>query len=261
VVWARPTRLGYSARHGRGRAGWRGNREGSGRGGRRARAAARIARRLSEAVRTGGSASLALSGGKTPLDTYEQLSRAAGVDWSKLRIFWVDERAVAPDSERSNYRAARSTLIERAHIADDRVHRMCAERPDREAAAVEYEALLRRFVGAATPGTPPSLDAIVLGMGADGHTASLFPGNSSAGVSDRLVVAVPSVGGLEPRLTFTPAVIRAARSVFVIVVGAEKRPALARAWAEAGDESDTPIRVVRSCLGAVTWIVDRAAAG
>lgn len=217
----------------------------------------RIARVLADAILAGGGATLALSGGNTPGGTYALLARSAGIDWSKVRVFWVDERAVPPGHDRSNYRAARVTLLEPARIADDHVHRMRADAPDLEAAAGEYESLLSTCVGASAE--VPSFDVVVLGMGDDGHTASLFPGEPTVGIKDCFVASVPARGAREARLTLTAPVIQAAKNVFVLVVGPEKRAALARAWAPAGDLMKTPIRLVRSCRGNVEWIVDRAA--
>lgn len=222
-------------------------------------ASGRIARRLADAILAGGSATLALSGGNTPGGTYALLARSAEIDWSKVSVFWVDERAVPPVHDRSNYGAARATLLEAAHIAGDRVHRMRADAPDLEAAAREYESLLSTWVGSSESAVP-CFDVVVLGMGDDGHTASLFPGEPTVGITDRLVVSVPSRGAREARLTLTAPVIQAAKNVFVLVVGPQKRAPLARAWAPEGDLVKTPIRLVRSCRGKVAWIVDRAAA-
>ncbi len=221
-------------------------------------ASGRIARRLADAILAGGSATLALSGGSTPGGTYALLARSAEIDWSKVRIFWVDERAVPPVHDRSNYRTSRLTLLDAAPVAEEHVHRMRAEAPDLEAAAREYESLLSTHVGGSESAVP-RFDVVVLGMGDDGHTASLFPGEPTVNITDRLVVSVPSRGAREARLTLTAPVIQAASNVFVLVVGPEKRAALARAWAPAGDLVKTPIRLVRSCRGNVEWIVDRAA--
>jgi 6-phosphogluconolactonase len=218
-----------------------------------ARAASnRLALLLGDAATRRGQATLALSGGNTPRETYALLAREAGVDWSKVRIFWVDERAVPPDSDRSNYLAARNTLLDPS--------RMPAEQPDRARAALDYEALVRAHVPAAPSGFP-SFDAMVLGMGDDGHTASLFPGEPTVAIADRAVVEVEASGGREARLTLTAPVIQSAAHVLVLVVGASKHAPLLRAWAADGDERQTPIRIVRACRGPVTWIGDRAAIG
>jgi 6-phosphogluconolactonase len=221
-------------------------------------AAARLATTLRDAVSKRGRASLALSGGNTPRDTYALLARAPDLDWSRVHVFWVDERAVGPDHERSNYRAAKTTLLEAAHVPAAQVHRMPAEDADRARAAADYEQLLRRHVTADASGVA-AFDAMVLGMGDDGHTASLFPGEPTVLVTDRWVVDVPADGAREARLTLTAPIIRASLAAFVLLVGAAKHAPLVRAWATEGDVLKTPIRIVRSCRGAVTWIGDREA--
>jgi len=223
-------------------------------------AASRMAKTLRTAIAQTGRARVALSGGNTPRDTYTELARQPGVDWTKVEIFWVDERAVPPTDERSNYRWARATLLDGAGVDAKRVHRMPAEGPDLEAAAREYEALLRAKVDLDDEGVP-AFDVVTLGVGEDGHTASLFPDEGTVDIQDRWVASVPAKGAREARLTLTPPVIEHARNVLILVVGAGKRPAIERVWAAQGDVHATPARVVRGCRGAVTWIIDRAAGG
>lgn len=223
-------------------------------------AATRLGRAVRNAVGKNGRAAIALSGGNTPRDAYTLLARESGVDWSKTRVFWVDERAVPPTDDRSNYRWAKATLVDPAGIAPDRVHRMPADAPDREAAARDYEATIRRYVELDGDGVP-AFDALVLGIGEDGHTASLFPGETTVDIHDRLVAAVPAKGTREARMTLTSLTIEHARHVFILAVGAGKRPALERVWAAQGNIHETPARVVRGCRGAVTWLIDKAAGG
>ncbi len=223
-------------------------------------AAARIAGALRAALGTSGRATLALSGGSTPRTAYALLADEAGIDWAAVDVFWVDERAVSPDDERSNYRWAREALLARVPLLPQHVHRMRAEDGDLEARAADYERALRERVELDGDGVP-SFDAMVLGVGDDGHTASLFPGETAVEVRDRLVVAVPARGSREARLTLTPLVIEHASSVFVLATGPAKTRALQRAWAETGSPGETPARLVSRCRGAVTWLVDAAAAG
>ena len=223
-------------------------------------AATRIARALRSAVGRNARAAIALSGGNTPRDAYALLAGESGIDWTKVSVFWVDERAVAPTDDRSNYRWAKSTLIDRAGIAPERVHRMPAEQPDREAAARDYERTIRQHVELDGDGVP-AFDVVVLGVGPDGHTASLFPGDPALDVHDRLVTAVDAAGDREARLTLTATAIEHARTLFILAVGAGKRPALERAWAAQGNVHETPARVVRGCRGSVTWLIDKAAGG
>jgi len=219
-------------------------------------AAARMAGALRAALEARGRASVALSGGNTPRDAYATLSKEPGIDWTKIDIFWVDERAVGPTDDRSNYRWAKATLLDAAHVPPERVHRMPSDAPDLDAAAKAYE----KAIASIAPGGAPAFDLMVLGVGDDGHTASLFPGDATVDVTDRLVTVVPAGPGREARLSLTRPVIQQARHVLVLVTGAAKRAALARAWAATGDIHETPSRIIRECRGAVTWIVDQAAA-
>ncbi len=219
-----------------------------------------MAKLLRAAIARGGRASLALSGGNTPRDAYGLLARESGLDWNKVEVFWVDERAVAPTDDRSNYRHARERLLDAAGVPAARVHRMPADAPDLPAAAREYEKSIRASLEQDGDGVP-SFDVVVLGVGDDGHTASLFPGEPTVDVHDRLVVSVPAKGSREARLTLTVPMLEHARNILILAVGAEKRPALERAWSAQGDVHETPARVVRGCRGAVTWIIDRAAGG
>lgn len=215
-------------------------------------AAARIAKALAQAVRERGRASLALSGGETPRKTYERLAREPGVPWGSVDVFFVDERAVPPDHARSNFRLAKETLLDAARVPNERVHRMAGDAGDLAAAAREYEAV----VAAHAP-----LDVVVLGVGDDAHTASLFPGEPAVDVADRKVAAVPAKGAREARLTLTPPAIVEARALFVLAVGAKKTDALERVWNVSGTRRDAPARIVREARGAVTWVIDKTAGG
>jgi 6-phosphogluconolactonase len=223
-------------------------------------AATRIARTLRSAIGKNGRATLALSGGNTPRDAYALLARESGLDWTKVHVFWVDERAVPPDNDRSNYRWAKATLLAPVGIRADRVHRMPAEAADLDAAARDYERAIRDDVVLDGDGVP-AFDAVVLGIGEDGHTASLFPGEATVDITDRLVAAVPAKGEREARLTLTAPAIEHASHVFVLAVGVAKRPALERVWSAHGDIHQTPARVLRGGRGPVVWIIDKAAGG
>jgi 6-phosphogluconolactonase len=223
-------------------------------------AATRIAKVLRTAIAKGGRATLALSGGNTPRDAYALLAHESGLDWTKVHVFWVDERAVPPTDDRSNYRWAKSTLLDGAGIASGNVHRMPADAADRDAAVRDYEKVIRARVELDADGIP-AFDAMTLGVGDDGHTASLFPGEPTVDVTDRLVAAVPPKGAREARLTLTPLAIEHARNLFILAVGAAKRGPLERAWLAQGDVHETPARVVRGCHGVVTWLIDKAAGG
>jgi 6-phosphogluconolactonase len=223
-------------------------------------AAVRVAKTIRDAIDARGGAAIALSGGETPRAAYGLLALDRSVDWSRVDVFWVDERAVPPDDDRSNYLHAKEQLIDRARIPPDRVHRMPADAKDLAAAAREYEALIRARVRPGDGGVP-AFDLVVLGIGNDGHTASLFPGDPAVRVTERLVVDVPARGAREARLTITAPVIEAARSIVVLAVGRAKNAPLESAWLAEGSEDDTPARVIRGARGAITWIIDRAAGG
>jgi 6-phosphogluconolactonase len=223
-------------------------------------AASRIARALQYALSRSPTAAVALSGGNTPRDAYALLAHEPDIDWSRVDVFWVDERAVPPTDDRSNFRWAKATLLDAAGLSPARVHRMPADAPDGDLAARDYERIIRACVEADADAIP-AFDLVVLGIGEDGHTASLFPGEPTVDVVDRLVVAVPARGAREARMTLTAPAIEHARSVLIIAVGAGKRTALERVWSIQGDLRQTPARVIRQCHGGVTWIIDKAAGG
>jgi 6-phosphogluconolactonase len=221
-------------------------------------AATRMARCIRDAVAARGRAAIALSGGNTPKPAYAKIATDPKIDWSLVDVFFVDERAVSPDSDRSNYKMVRMALLDPAKIEPKSAFRMTGEAKDLDVAAREYEALIRKHV---RPGALPAFDLLVLGVGDDGHTASLFPGRPEVEVTDRLVVSVPSHNGLEPRITLTAPVIEAARNVLVLALGKAKQGPLERVWEVSGSRSETPARIVRDVKGAITWVIDKAAGG
>jgi 6-phosphogluconolactonase len=173
------------------------------------------------------------------------LASASSIDWQRVDVFFGDERAVPPDHPDSNYLMVYRALLSRVPVPAGQVHRMKAELSDREAAAREYERSL-----------PPRLDILVLGMGADGHTASLFPG--SAALDERHRMVVPVVGPKPPaeRLTITPPVIEAARRVAVMAIGGGKAAMVARAIEGPLAPKEVPVQLARRG----SWFLDQAAA-
>lgn len=211
--------------------------------------------KAAEAMAERGRFAVALAGGSTPEATYEILARdhAGDVDWPNVHVFFGDERTVPPDHGDSNYRMAREALLDRVPFGS--VHRMRGELPPDEAAE-SYEDELREFFG----GEPPTLDLVMLGIGEDGHTASLFPETPALEVTDRIVVANPVPKLETTRLTLTAPVLNAARQVLFLVAGEGKAEALAEILEGDADPRAYPAKLVRP-PGGPTWMVDRAAAG
>ena len=212
------------------------------------RAAEWIVERTRAAVAARGSCSVALAGGGTPRATYEVLGTsalAAAVPWGAIDWFFGDERAVPFDHPDSNYRLAAESLFAGRPEALARACRMPADAADAEVAARAYGQLL-----------PDPLDVVILGMGEDGHTASLFPGSPALGERHERVAAVTGPKPPFRRMTITPPVIEAARDVLVLVAGAGKAATLARALEGPLDARSVPVQLARDR----TFIVDAAAA-
>ena len=226
-------------------------------------AASEFARRAEGCVAERGRVTVTLSGGSTPRRLYAALADPAapfrdGIPWSRVHFFWGDERHVPPDDTASNYRMAREELLARVPVPTENVHRIEAERPDAADAADAYERELVRFFAPA-PGQVPRFDLVLLGMGRDGHTASLFPGSSALEVRDRLVVAawVPKLNS--DRITLTLPVFNNAAEVTFLVSGADKAATL-RAALDPDGPDGLPCRRIRPAHGDLLWLVDRAAA-
>lgn len=215
--------------------------------------AAAAAERIAARVRAGGH--VALSGGSTPKAAH-QLVAAMGLDWSGTTLWFGDERAVGPEHEHSNYRMAKESLLDRIDGPAPVVHRIRGELGQHEAAAA-YGEELREAFGAGEP----ALDLLLLGLGPDGHTASLFPGDDALGVRDRLAVGVdvPGMAPLVPRVTLTLPVLDAAHEVVFLISGEDKAEAAARAFGDAPGP-DTPASLVAPAPGTLTVLIDHAAA-
>jgi 6-phosphogluconolactonase len=226
-----------------------------------AEAAARaIAEAAAAAVAARGHFSLVLAGGSTPRDTYTRLAAppfADSMPWDRTWAFFGDERCVPPDHAESNYRMAAESLLSKVGIAADRVYRLRGEAEDPEAAAAEYARTLATVFETRRGGLP-RFDLVLLGVGLDGHTASLFPGSPAAKEIFRTVVAVHAAAARLPqRLTLTLPTLNAAARVIFLVAGAEKAKIVKASLSEG---STSPASMVRPADGTLTWIVDRAAA-
>lgn len=216
-----------------------------------------FADRATEAIETSGRFTVALSGGSTPESTYKLLASeyAEEIDWPYVHVFFGDERGVAQDDEASNYRMARLALLD--HVPVGSVHRMKGELlPDET--AMQYEEELREFFGPL--GEPPKFDLIQLGIGEDGHTASLFPNTAALEVTDRWVAQNPVPKFETVRVTLTLPLINAAKSVSFLVAGEGKAEALKEILEGDANPRDYPAKFVQPA-GELNWIVDRAAAG
>ena len=208
-----------------------------------------LAAEIRVAVALRAACALALAGGGTPRPVYEALAERPledPVPWDRVQVFFGDERAVPPDNPESNFRMASEALLQRVPIPGPNVHRMEAEAVDADAAAARYAGLL-----------PQALDVLVLGVGADGHTASLFPGSPALRERSRRVVPATSPKPPQRRLTITPPVIAAARRIVVLAAGSDKAGPVARALKAAGTPDEVPARLARDGV----WFLDRAAAG
>lgn len=228
-----------------------------------ARGADLFALAAQEAAAARGAFTVALSGGETPRGLYRMLARRSfteKVPWRRVHLYWGDERCVPPDSERSDYRMAHETFIRDVPIPPENVHRLRGE-DDPEEAARAYEELLL-----APPARPrhtqaalPVLDLVLLGLGVDGHTASLFPHSPALAQEARL--CVPNEGeGTGPRLTLTFPVINAARRVTFVVTGAAKAGIVAEVLEGLHLPDAPPARRVAPARGLLTWLLDEAAA-
>jgi 6-phosphogluconolactonase len=214
-------------------------------------AAARIERVALETP-AGGTATIALAGGGTPRAAYQQLAGRCP-PWGRVAFFFGDERCVPPDAEGSNYGMAREALLDRIPLRPSQVHRILGELDPAEAARLAEEDLR-----ASLPGDPwPVFDLVLLGMGPDGHTASLFPGAPELDEAGRLMVPVHRPEMPQPwRVSMTMPVINAARRVLMVVGGRDKAPMVRRAIA--GDTS-LPAGRLRPA-GKLTWLVTEDAA-
>jgi len=218
-------------------------------------------RAANEAVAQRGRFTIALSGGSTPKNLHTLLATNArnSLPWDRTFFFWGDERHVPPTDPDSNYRMAEETLLSKIPVAAANVFRIPAENPDAAAAAEAYEQTLRKFF-ALQPGQFPRFDLILLGMGPDGHTASLFPGSAALQEKSRLVVANWVEKFKTNRITLTLPVLNAAYCVAFLVSGTEKAAALRAVLEGDAPGEQYPSKLVRPTDGKLIWLVDRAAA-
>jgi 6-phosphogluconolactonase len=221
-------------------------------------AAERIAGSARQAIARAGRFTWALSGGSTPRRLYTLLASARfakRVDWSHVHFFWSDERCVPPEDAESNYRMARETLLDAVKPPPENVHRILGEaEPSR--AATSYEEVLREHFHAREDASPPRFDLVLLGMGTDGHTASLFPGTAPLFDKTRWVMANHVEEISSWRVTLTPVIINAAEQIVFLVVGADKADRLKQVLQRKPDVEALPAQLIQPTHGELLWLVD-----
>lgn len=218
------------------------------------------------AIQARGEFVVALSGGSTPRQTYERLAvepLVSRVKWSRVQVVWADERCVPPDQAESNYRMAREILLDHVPVLPTNVHRIHGE-DDPAAAAALYEATMRALLK--TPAGPPQavpgarIDLVLLGLGEDGHTASLFPASVAAHEQTHWVMAACAPAAPQWRVTLTPALINAAAEVLFLVSGGAKASVVRRVLQGPRRPRDLPAQAIAPSNGRVRWYMDSAAA-
>jgi 6-phosphogluconolactonase len=226
-------------------------------------AAEEFCRAAQASVAARGLCTVALAGGSTPRRLYELLATSAyrpRVQWERIQVFWGDERMVFSDDPNSNFRTANEALLGKIPIPAGNIHRIPTEHEDPIIAARAYEDEIAHILGRPQGGGPPALDLIFLGMGADGHTASLFPYTDALNETSRWVVSnrapVPPVD----RITMTAPIINAARRVIFLVAGSDKAHALAQVLEGPSDAYRFPAQLIHPESGYPVWLVDLAAA-
>jgi len=201
---------------------------------------------------------VALSGGGTPIPVYREMGIAGNtkqLPWSDIHLFWGDERHVPPDHEKSNFKMVKEQLLDQIPIPEDNVHRVPAEMEARMA-AFSYEEVLRGFFD----GERPQFDLVFLGLGEDGHTASLFPHSAGLNEEERWFIANFSPQKEEWRLTLTKNAINSARNIVVLVRGRSKATMMAEVLTGPVEPEDKPIQLISPEDGNLIWILDREAA-
>ncbi len=224
-------------------------------------AAEEVIQTATDAVAKRGRFTIALSGGSTPKNLYTLIAAnaSASLPWAQMFFFWGDERHVPPDDPDSNYRVAKETLLSKVPIPPSNIFPIPAENPDAATAAEAYEKTLRKFFALA-PDEFPRFDLILLGMGPDGHTASLFPETAALQEKSRLVVDNWVEKLKTSRITLTLPVLNAARRVAFLVSGSDKAEVLHEVLEGNAPAEKYPSKLVRPANGKLIWLIDRAAA-
>ena len=218
------------------------------------RSQALVLDKIQAAIASRGQCSIALAGGSTPKPLYEALAKQ-NLPWDKIHIFWGDERYVAPNHPDSNQLMARQAWLDKIEIPESNIHPMPTDSKDPEIDAQRYELVIRKLFTVST-GAFPRFDIILLGMGDDGHTASLFPHTTVLNETQK-AIAVGNKDG-QPRITFTVPLLNQARCILFLVAGANKQAALEQVFAAQGDAMTYPSRLINP-EGELWWLLDRDA--
>lgn len=218
-----------------------------------------IVRIGSAAIQTRGLFTIALSGGSTPKKLYALLAEEKRLNWHQTHFFFGDERHVSPDSEKSNFRMANETLFSKIDVPPQNIHRFYAEEPNARIAAEKMENDLREFFGLAE-GEFSQFDLILLGMGADAHTASLFPESAALKETKRLVVENFVEKFRASRLTFTVPTINHARNIIFFVAGEDKAEAVRKVLKGERDTAKFPSQLIQPVNGKLEFLLDEKAA-
>ncbi len=217
---------------------------------------------IQDAIDERGLCCIALAGGSTPGTMYRLLGRppiAEDIDWSKVHLFWGDERWVSHSDDQSNYKMTRETFIGNIDIPEANIHMVKTDLSSAQASALDYEKDLERTLSKDPEGNP-RFDLVLLGVGEDGHTASLFPGSAALTTEVKhLALAVTRPDGAT-RITLTPRVLRNAVNVIFMVTGENKSDIVGKIINEGGDINDLPALIYREMQGKVSWFLDTAAA-
>lgn len=226
-------------------------------------AAEQFVRLARENIALGGKFTVALSGGSTPHRLYQLLAEPfyqREVDWNRVECFWGDERTVPPDHPDSNFNLVYHTLLEKLPCPEKRIHRFKVEIKDRQKAARDYQEEIARLFGVPEYGEPPALDLILLGLGVDGHTASLFPYTEAVRETRRWVTChyVPALK--TDRFTLTAPILNRGKTVLFLVSGQDKANALQTVLNGPTDPEQFPAQLIHPIEGQLIWMVDEAAA-
>lgn len=213
-----------------------------------------ILSKIDTAIEQQGRFTIALAGGSTPKPLYEAIATQK-LPWEKIHVFWGDERYVPPDNSSSNQLMVRRAWLDKVDIPAANIHPIPTLDGDPAVSAAKYEQHLQEFFQS-TPGEFPSVDVNLLGMGDDGHTASLFPNTSALKVSASLITVGNKDG--DPRITFTYPFINASKCVIFVVAGANKKTALSQVFAPTASETTYPSRLIQP-QGELWWLLDAAA--